>query len=239
MSLHHLTGTICCLRRLVHTPRAPRIIITQLLNSRTPPPRIRMPTTMQHASSPPLDDHTSLTGSIGDFSDSDKQQQSPMFGLPSQHSGFRSADASEDDDPLQDVASDDSPWSPPAWRQPTTAGDWYRHQPYSNDVERLKSQSASKSRGASHNVEDQSDDEDDPDATLAARIPLPRGSTSPFRDSSTRGSVLREGTRSMKGVSPSIKEDGDEESSKAESSPGTPTTSNNCRTSMRSICIYH
>ena len=144
----------------------------------------------------PFEDRTSLTGSIGDFSDSDKPH-SPLFGLPSQHSGFRSVEPSEsekEDDEIDGPGSDDSPWSPPgaqAWRQPSSASGWYRHQPYSRDVNRLKSQSASKSGRSSVDSEGELDEED-PDATLAAQIPLPRCSTSPMRESPARKSETRE-----------------------------------------------
>ena len=152
-----------------------------------------------------IDDRTSLTGSIGDFSDSDKQQ-SPVFGLPSQHSGFRSSGPSEsenEDDGMDDIASDDSPWSPPAWRKSATPGAWYRNQPYTHGIERVKTQSASRSRGTSKDVGDL---EEDPDATIAAKIPLPRGSTSPTRETPVRESVARERTRST--GSPSLGEKG-------------------------------
>ena len=140
----------------------------------------------------PFEDRTSLTGSMGDFSDSDRQQ-SPLFGLPSQHSGFRSAEPSEsekEEDDMDAIASDDSPWSPPAWRQPSSAGGWYRHQPYSQDASKLKSKTASRSRRSSQNS-DGLIEEEDPDATLAAQIPLPRCSTSPMRDSPAHKSESR------------------------------------------------
>lgn len=147
------------------------------------------------------DDTTSLTGSLGDFSDSDKQQ-SPMFGLPSQHSGFRSElseSEHEEDAGDEEIMSDESPWSPPGYRQPTSAGAWYRHQPYAQNVERLKAGSASRSGGTSAGIGNVDDDED---ATLAARIPLPRGSTSPLRDSPERGETSGKGTCSPISASP-------------------------------------
>ena len=162
----------------------------------------------------PFDDHTSLTGSLGDFSDSDKQQ-SPLFGLPSQHSGFRSSsEPSECDHEAgtareEEAESDDLPWSPPAWRQPTSAGGWYRHQPYSQDVERLKSQSASRSRGTSKGFESALGE--DEDATLAAKIPLPKGSISPVRDSPypVTTSPPKERSPSVRSPSPKVYESED------------------------------
>lgn len=179
-----------------------------------------------------IDDRASLTGSLGDFSDSDKQQ-SPAFALPSQHSGFRASEPSDsgnDEDVMDDIASDDSPWSPPAWRQPASAGGWYRHQPYSHDVERLKSQSASRSRATSNGLEDGGEEEeDDQDATLAAKIPLPRGSTSPVRGTPARESEARERSRSAKSPSPKAEDDDDAEVKATDKTLATPVQSpNNC-----------
>ena len=165
----------------------------------------------------PFDDRTSLTGSLGDFSDSDKQQ-SPLFGLPSQHSGFRSSSEPSESDhegggaAEEEAESEDLPWSPPAWRQPTSTGGWYRHQPYSQDVERLKSQSASRSRRTSKGYESALGEEDE-DATLAAKIPLPRGSMSPARQSphSTTGSPVKEPSPSVHSPSPIVEEKEDSE----------------------------
>ena len=158
----------------------------------------------------PFDDQTSLTGSLGDFSDSDKQH-SPLFGLPSQHSGFRSSSDSDHEDGAEtgEAESDGSPWSPPAWRQSKSSGGWYRHQPYPQDVERLKSHSASRSRGTSKGYESARGDEDE-DATLAAaRIPLPRASTSPIRESRIPTTASPTKERASSCASPPLKaEDG-------------------------------
>ena len=179
-------------------------------------------------SSPTLfDDQTSLTGSLSDFSDSDKQQ-SPVFGLPSQHSGFRASAEPEDSEEHDEdgVASDISPWSPPAWRQPTSAGGWYRHQPYSQDVERLKSHShsANGSRGTSKGHENPTGI-DDEDATLAAKIPLPKGSLSPTRDSPTGGSPVKDKEGSCSSPSPKVEEDDVGQISEI---PSTTDGQNNC-----------
>ncbi|KAG8531112.1 uncharacterized protein KY384_004469 [Bacidia gigantensis] len=176
-----------------------------------------------HYTSPPsFDDRTSLTGSLNDFSDSDKQQ-SPVFGLPSQHSGFRAGERSaseHEEDPEEDVASDESPWSPPAWRQPASAGGWYRHQPYSQDVERLKSKSASRSRTGSRGFSNEPDD--DEDITLAAKTPLPRGSTSPVRESLAREAVRNSRVNTPLSTLPAQREDIAEENVEPVSNEGHP-----------------
>ena len=171
-----------------------------------------------------LDDQTSLTGSLGDFSDSSAdKQQSPLFGLPSQHSGFQSCSEPEPDEevnPGEEAESDDSPWSPPAWRQPTSG--WYRHQPYSQDVQRLKSQSTSTSRGTSKGYESAKGDEDE-DPT---KIPLPRDSVSPKRETSmpTAGS-----SAPSKETPPPIVEEGlDFEPTKEQDTFTVGQTSSNC-----------
>ncbi|PGG95891.1 hypothetical protein AJ80_09899 [Polytolypa hystricis UAMH7299] len=103
-----------------------------------------------------FDDHPSLSASLEDFEDSSRP--SPLFGVPSQHSGFRSGLRSEGSDAGAggsvcggaDTDIDSSagePWSPPGSRQhhrflmqphpqlsPTAKGSaWYRHQPYLHD----------------------------------------------------------------------------------------------------------
>ena len=119
------------------------------------------------------DDHPSLSASLEDF---EQSPRSLAFGLPSQHSGFKSEESEPDDD----VVSDE-PWEPPAWRNSVAAGGWYRHQPYPQNVDLLRaSASASRSRGTSY----ESAHEKNGNETLAAKIPLPRGSTSPTKERS-------------------------------------------------------
>ena len=134
---------------------------------------------MNHMGTSPheiYDDHPSLSASLEDFEHNDR---SPVFGLPSQHSGFKS-EASESD--LEEAVSEE-PWSPPAWRQQNAAGGWYRHQPYPQDKNRLKaSASASRSRGTSPQYESAQEEEED--ITMPANIPLPRGSMSPVKERS-------------------------------------------------------
>lgn len=66
-----------------------------------------------------FDDNPSLT-SLEDYHND--RGQSPFFGIPSHHSGFRSEPESE---PESSVESQ-GPWAPPAWRK--SASGWYRNQ---------------------------------------------------------------------------------------------------------------
>ncbi|PGH03880.1 hypothetical protein AJ79_07238 [Helicocarpus griseus UAMH5409] len=145
-----------------------------------------------------FDDHPSLTASLEDFEDSSRP--SPLFGLPSQHSGFRSED-NDDPEPETDIdSSAGDPWSPPGYKRryilqqqhfPPTAGSaWYRHQPYLRDKPDLKppyDNSPSRSREVSPQYEDALEKpiaggEDDPtDLTIPANIPLPMGTDSPLK----------------------------------------------------------
>ncbi|KKY22163.1 hypothetical protein UCRPC4_g03350 [Phaeomoniella chlamydospora] len=102
-----------------------------------------------------------------------------MFGLPSQHSGFKSE---PEDTDLEDELSNGEPWSPPGFAVNTKSGSgWYRHDPY-GDGDRLRfrpSLSPSKSRQTSPEYQDAPDG--DEDITLAANIPLPLGTDSPLK----------------------------------------------------------
>lgn len=139
-------------------------------------------------SPPTFDDHASLSASLEDFEHD--EQRSPLFGLPSQHSGFKSSDESE---PESEAARSEGPWSPPAWRSKNTAGGWYRHQPYAQDNKNLKvSMSASRSRDTSPQYESA---EEEGDRTMPANIPLPRGSMSPIKERSPTPSLYPEGER--------------------------------------------
>ena len=124
------------------------------------------------------DDHASLSASLEDF---EQSPRSPMFDLPSQHSGFKSEESESEDEPASELSGE--AWSPPAWRQQKSAGGWYQHQPYAQDNNLLKaSASASRSRGTSPRYESAQEDEED--ITLAAKVPLPRGSASPVKERS-------------------------------------------------------
>ena len=129
------------------------------------------------------DDHPSLSASLEDFEHADR---SPVFGLPSQHSGFKSEESQSESESEEPVSEE--PWSPPAWRQQNAAGGWYRHQPYPQDKSAFKSSvSASRSRGTSPKYE--SAHEEEGDITVPANIPLPRGSMSPVKEQSPSPSL--------------------------------------------------
>jgi len=142
-----------------------------------------------------FDEHPSLNASLEDFEDNSNAHRSPLFGLPSQHSGFRSEESDgEIDDP------DDDRWSPPGLRQHdhVQGSGWYRHQPYlhqGNLHERLElkptvglSMSPSMSREPSPQYEDALEgppkekahgDPESGDITVAANVPLPMGPGTP------------------------------------------------------------
>ena len=128
------------------------------------------------SSSPAFDDRHSLDDSLEDFGQG--EGSSPLFGLPSQHSGFKSSEE-ETSDQDEDVVSEE-PWSPPAWRSSKAAGGWYRHQPYPHDDEKSRhSASASRSREASHESYASAVEEDDDNTRKPPQIPPPKPSISP------------------------------------------------------------
>ncbi|KAJ5662242.1 uncharacterized protein N7477_009858 [Penicillium maclennaniae] len=141
-----------------------------------------------------FDDHPSLDASLEDFENNSNAHRSPLFGMPSQHSGFRSEESDGEEDPAEDR------WSPPGLRQHdhVQGSGWYRHQPYlrqGNLHERLElkptvglSQSPSGSRDPSPQYEDASEsptkgktdeDAESGDVTVAANVPLPMGPGTP------------------------------------------------------------
>lgn len=132
-----------------------------------------------------FDDHPTISPSLEDFEQA--ENRSPLFGIPSQHSGFRSDESDADAE-----STSEGPWSPPAWRKPNIATHWYRHQPYAQANQNLKkhSESPSRSRGASPQYENPQDD--DGDLTIPANIPLPRGSLSPVKERSPSPSPVQE-----------------------------------------------
>ena len=127
--------------------------------------------------SPTFDDHISLDASMEEY---DRNEHSPALSIPSQHSGFKSSEGSVSEH--EDERSE-APWSPPAWRNTSSVGGWYRHQPYSQDQTKYHtSKSASRSRETSHESYESAIDEEGDDTTRPANIPLPRGSMSPVRE---------------------------------------------------------
>ena len=131
-----------------------------------------------------FDDHPSVTDSLEDFEE--QPQRSPMvFDLPSQHSGFRSEREEVSD--ADDRSSLGAPWSPPGFRRTKSSAvggqGWYRHDPYSGRVGLRPSKSPSRSRQTSPEYEDALQGEDE-DITLAANIPLPTGTDSPYKERS-------------------------------------------------------
>lgn len=124
-----------------------------------------------------FDDHPSVTASLEDFEE--QERRSPMFGLPSQHSGFRSDNEGSE---MDDQSSAGAPWSPPGFKnRNSNASGWFRQDPYGRFTLR-PSTSPSRSRHPSPEYEDAP--EGDPDITIAANIPLPRGTDSPVKERS-------------------------------------------------------
>lgn len=122
-----------------------------------------------------FDDHPSLSASLEDFEHN--ENRSPLFGLPSQHSGFKS-----DESEVDAESNSEGPWSPP-WTKQSAAGGWYRHQPYLADNRSLK-QALSNSRSKDTSPQYESAREEYEDITIPANIPLPRGSLSPVKERS-------------------------------------------------------
>ena len=156
-----------------------------------------------------FDDHPSLSASLEDFENN--ENASPLFRLPSQHSGFKS------DDSEADVESNsEGPWSPPAWKQQNTGSGWYRHQPYQQgNPDPRSSGSPSRSRETSPKYE--SAREDEGDVTIPANIPLPRGSLSPVKERSPSPSPY-----------PAGRQDFGETFGQAEQAAVMPESPNNC-----------
>lgn len=170
----------------------------------------------------PYDDHPSLSASLEDFEHSPR---SPLFGLPSQHSGFRSEESDSEDGPASEVSGE--PWSPPAWRQKNAAGGWYQHQPYPQDNNLLRaSASASRSRGTSPIYD--SAQEEEGDTTLAAKIPLPRGSMSPVKERSPTRSLEKDPVPPDPPSHPQGAQDAASDAGDTEDASIVPLNSNNC-----------
>ncbi|EAU38036.1 conserved hypothetical protein [Aspergillus terreus NIH2624] len=142
-----------------------------------------------------FDDHPSLDASLEDFENNSNAHRSPVFGLPSQHSGFRSEESDGDDD---DTTPNGERWSPPGFRRYdyVQGSGWYRHQPYLRkpDHDRLALKptvglSPSQSREPSPQYEDALEGpaasrrghsvEGGGDVTVAANVPLPTDADTP------------------------------------------------------------
>jgi hypothetical protein len=118
-----------------------------------------------------FDDHPSLDASLQDFEPgSSERGQSPRFGYPSHHSGFRSDTESENAD-----STSGGRYSPPAWRRD---GNGNRSSGFWNRRTTTLGKRSRASRDSSPEYESADDGED---ATLAAaaRTRLPTGSLSP------------------------------------------------------------
>lgn len=163
-----------------------------------------------------FDDHPSLSASLEDFEHT--EHRSPVFAIPSQHSGFRSDESEPDAE-----TNSEGPWSPAGWRKPNVATHWYRHQPYAQSNQGLKpSVSPLRSRGTSPQYESARDDNDDGDLTIPANIPLPRGSLSPVKERSPSPSPYPERQQEGQGPSPAF------EKVEHHTVPPVPENANNC-----------
>ena len=121
-----------------------------------------------------FEDHQSVDATLSDY----EEQERRFPEVPSQHSGFRSDNESETDD----HSSAGAPWSPPGFRTRNAgASGWFRQDPYGRFNLR-PSQSPSRSRQTSPEYQDAQ--EGDGDITIAANIPLPRGTDSPMKERS-------------------------------------------------------
>ena len=136
-----------------------------------------------------FDDHPSLDASLQDFEPgSSSTGQSPRFGYPSHHSGFRSDSESE----MADSVSGGR-FSPPAWRREgngnRSSGFWNR------GTDTLGKRSYDRdSRESSPEYED-ADDGQDATLAAAARTRLPTGSLSPEKGRSPSPSPFPDGGR--------------------------------------------
>ena len=159
--------------------------------------------------------HPSLSASLEDFENN--ENRSPLFSLPSQHSGFKSEESEADAE-----SNSGEPWSPPAWRN-SAAGGWYRHQPYPQSDPTRLSKSPSHSRQTSPQYEDARELEDD--TLIPANIPLPRGSRSPTKERSPSPQPFAGGGQDFgQQFGPGQAE---------EPAPSAPENGNNCRTHSR------
>ncbi|KAL4920160.1 hypothetical protein BDW62DRAFT_23577 [Aspergillus aurantiobrunneus] len=143
-----------------------------------------------------FDDHPSLDASLEDFENTSNSHRSPVFGLPSQHSGFRSEESDGEDEDTTPVGER---WSPPGFRRYdyVLGSGWYRHQPYSRKIDHERfglkptvGVSPSQSREPSPQYEDapeapmaghRSLSTETGDVTVAANVPLPPEADAPLK----------------------------------------------------------
>ncbi|TVY49170.1 hypothetical protein LOCC1_G000958 [Lachnellula occidentalis] len=125
-----------------------------------------------------FDDHPSLDASLQDFEPENSEiNQSPRFGYPSHHSGFRSDTSSE----TEEITSGGR-FSPPAWRRD---GNGNRSSGFWNRGNNMLGKRSRESRESSPEFES-ADEGEYGDETLAAatRTRLPTGSLSPEKQRS-------------------------------------------------------
>ncbi|KAL2825156.1 hypothetical protein BDW59DRAFT_74712 [Aspergillus cavernicola] len=143
-----------------------------------------------------FDDHPSMDASLEDFENTSNSHRSPIFSLPSQHSGFRSEESDCEEEDITPVVDR---WSPPGFRRYdcVPGSGWYRHQPYSRKIDHerfgLKPTvgiSPSQSREPSPQYEDapeapmaghRSLSTETGDINVAANVPLPPDADSPLK----------------------------------------------------------
>jgi hypothetical protein len=132
-----------------------------------------------------FDDHPSVVDSLEDYEEAERR--SPLWDLPSQHSGFKSEHENSE---IDDQSSTGAPWSPPGFQnRSTNASGWFRQDPYGRYNLR-PSNSPSRSRQTSPEYQDAQ--EGDADVTIAANIPLPAGFDSPIKERSPEPEVKQE-----------------------------------------------
>ena len=112
-----------------------------------------------------MQDDPSIAASLEDFEHSDRDPRSPVFDMPSCHSGFRS-DFSESESEHQ------APWAPPAWRK--AGSGWFKNGGSRHGTE-----------SGSHHSSPRYESADEGDLTMPANVPLP---SSPEKGRSPRQS---------------------------------------------------
>ncbi|KAL5336451.1 hypothetical protein BJX70DRAFT_282159 [Aspergillus crustosus] len=145
-----------------------------------------------------FEDHPSMDASLEDFENtSNAAHRSPVCDIPSQHSGFRSEESDNEDDEITSVRER---WSPPGFNKRydfVQGSGWYRHQPYSRNIDHERfglkptvGVSPSQSRDPSPQYEDapeaplrghRSLSAETGDVTVAANVPLPPDADSPLK----------------------------------------------------------